>query len=501
MQTMSLSFALLVIVGLVLFHARQSLAWRRSILLVMNLVFLASFADSWLDLLPLVAFLALAVVLIKWLNRCREFSLLVLSLTVMLFGYLYLKQYAITGIVKPLEFGYTTAGLGYIIFRVLHVAIDTYQMPDRQLDPSPWKLFRYFTSFLTFTAGPIQRYEQFLEQDEQLATGSTLAADDVRDAFGRLTDGLFRLAFMSPLMMKAHQYCIARAPFYTLAFGGAALFYMLFIFFNFSGYMGIVIGIGRLFGQKLPENFNSPFLAKNFLDFWSRWHITLSQWFKTYVFNNLLRAICSRWSRPALLPYFGVFGYFVVFFILGMWHDWLSCCVLLGFLQGLGVSVNKLWEVELRRLLGTRRHAVLTNRLTYTMLARAVTLTYFTITTIPAWQNMSYAELLRYGKSLGTSGLILNTVGCVVGFLCVEIGVRCCLRLARWLVRWHQRVPADFRLQLVLSARVFAVLLFALPDAPAVIGTQRGITQKLAIGNAEDDKILQAAKIFYGSKQ
>jgi hypothetical protein len=114
---------------------------------------------------------------------------------------------------------------------------------------------------------------------------------------------------------------------------------------------------------------------------------------------------------------------------------------------------------------------------------------------------MTYAELLRYSKLLGTSGLILNTVGCVVGFLGVEIGVRCCLRLAGWLARWHERVPTGFRLQLMLSARVFAVLLFALPDAPAVIGTPRGITQKLAIGNAEDDKILQAAKIFYGSKQ
>ena len=156
------------------------------------------------------------------------------------------------------------------------------------------------------------------------------------------------------------------------ALGLAALFYMLFIFFNFSGYMGVMIGVARLFGRKLPENFDSPFLATNFLDFWNRWHITVSQWFKTYVFNNLLRFLCVRWTRPALVPYFGVIGYFFVFFILGLWHDWGHCFVLLGLLQGLGVSVNKLWEVELRRRFGRQRHAELVGRLWYKMLARSV---------------------------------------------------------------------------------------------------------------------------------
>jgi hypothetical protein len=275
---------------------------------------------------------------------------------------------------------------------------------------------------------------------------------------------------------------------------------MLFIFFNFSGYMGIVIGIGRLFGQRLPENFDSPFLAKNFLDFWNRWHITVSQWFKTYVFNNLVRFLCRRWDRPALMPYFGVAGYFIVFFLLGIWHDWGHCFVLLGLLQGLGVSVNKLWEVELRKRLGPQRHAALVNKTWYQMWARAMALGYFTMSTIPAWEHATYADLLGYVHVIGVWGLVLNCFACVLGFLAVEMAVRGCLRMLGWLNDWRERVPADFRVQLAMSARVFAVLVFALPDAP-VTGPQRGIVRKLAIGNAQDEQILNAANVFYGSKR
>ena len=62
----------------------------------------------------------------------------------------------------------------------------------------------------------------------------------------------------------------------------------MYLYFNFSGYMDIVIGSGVLLGQSMPENFDKPFSARSFLEFWQRWHMTLSQWFKFYLFNPLL---------------------------------------------------------------------------------------------------------------------------------------------------------------------------------------------------------------------
>ena len=70
----------------------------------------------------------------------------------------------------------------------------------------------------------------------------------------------------------------------------------------------------------MPENFDWPFLAENFIAFWGRWHITLSNWLKTYVYTPLLMSSMRRFPAPSLEPYLGAFAYFVTFFLVGAWH-------------------------------------------------------------------------------------------------------------------------------------------------------------------------------------
>ncbi len=115
--------------------------------------------------------------------------------------------------------------------------------------------------------------------------------------------------------------------FFTILiwYSAQSLAYAFFVYFNFSGYMDIVIGIGRLLGFKLPENFDRPFAAENYLDFWQRWHMTLSEWFKTYVFNPLVKKLYdSTGQQPKRMPLLGVIGYFVTFFLLefGTCQQW-----------------------------------------------------------------------------------------------------------------------------------------------------------------------------------
>jgi hypothetical protein len=222
----------------------------------------------------------------------------------------------------------------------------------------------------------------------------------------------------------------------------------------------------------------------------------VSQWFKTYVFNNLLRLLCTRWTQPALVPYFGVIGYFIVFFILGLWHDWGHCFVLLGLLQGLGVSINKLWEVELRRRLGRRRHAELIGQLWYKMLARALCLAYFTMSTIPAWEEARYSDLLQYVRWTGVGGIALNFLACVFGFLSLEVAARLGLKLWSKLGDWQPAAPVGFRTQLLTSARVFALVLLVMPDAPKPNPHARH--PGMAMANPHDESILRAAGVFYG---
>src|SRR3546814_12985989 len=82
--------------------------------------------------------------------------------------------------------------------------------------------------------------------------------------------------------------------------------------------MGVAIGLGRLLGIAIPENFNRPELARNFLEFWSRWHITLSVWFKFYVFNPVKKELLLIADRQTLTPCLGAVGFFLPFLVMGV---------------------------------------------------------------------------------------------------------------------------------------------------------------------------------------
>ena len=110
----------------------------------------------------------------------------------------------------------------------------------------------------------------------------------------------------------------------------------VFLYSNFSGYIDIVIALARLMRVRLPENFDRPFSASSVLDFWNRWHITLSNWLKTYVYNPLLMALMRRILILIVEPFLGVFSFFVTFFLIGLWHGRTSEFVFFGVLTGAG---------------------------------------------------------------------------------------------------------------------------------------------------------------------
>ena len=149
--------------------------------------------------------------------------------------------------------------------------------------------------------------------------------------------------------------------------------------------MDIVIGIGTLLGQSLPENFDKPFTARSFLEFWQRWHMTLSQWFKFYVFNPLLMFLMTWLPSPALTSYLGVLAFFITFLVMGVWHGTTAVFVIYGLLMGAGASINKLWQVACTERLGKKRYRVLTESTAYIYFARGVTVGYFVLALTCLW--------------------------------------------------------------------------------------------------------------------
>ena len=181
--------------------------------------------------------------------------------------------------------------------------------------------------------------------------------------------------------------------------------YTFYLYCNFSGYTDIVIGLARFYRLELPENFNRPFSATSFLEFWSRWHMTLSGWLKTYVYNPLVLALMARFPSAAAAPWLAVAGFFVTFFLIGLWHGQTSEFVVYGVVLGLGVSVNKLYQLEMARYLGRKRYRALTEVLLYRTAARGLTFTWFTFSLVFFWGNWAVIDQLADG--LGVTGTAL----------------------------------------------------------------------------------------------
>ena len=123
--------------------------------------------------------------------------------------------------------------------------------------------------------------------------------------------------------------------------------YALQIYFDFSGYTDLAIGVGRILGVNLPENFNNPYLKPNLTIFWNNWHMTLTNWFRAYFFNPVTRALRSG-ERP-MNPILGLFlTQMATFVLIGLWHGMTWNFVLWGAWHGIGLFLQNRWSEAMR---------------------------------------------------------------------------------------------------------------------------------------------------------
>jgi alginate O-acetyltransferase complex protein AlgI len=295
MNLASLGFLAFIAATIVAFHLSVSIGYRRFVLTSANIVFIASYIDSLEQVLPLLGFLLLGYACLQLAYLQRTAIVLAASIAVVLVVYIFLKRFSVIESFAQLPFPYLIVGMSYILFRLLHLMVDASSgdLPHRI---GPLAFFRYTCNFLCFVSGPIQRYGDFVNMDG--VEVAPLDAASVYVAFSRIVSGYLKFVviaaaanyilinFMPQLgaSLSVAKICVVYAV--------CAAAYTAYLYFNFSGYMDIVIGVGMLLGQILPENFNKPFSARSFLEFWQRWHMTLSEWFRLYVFNPCPRLFC-----------------------------------------------------------------------------------------------------------------------------------------------------------------------------------------------------------------
>jgi alginate O-acetyltransferase complex protein AlgI len=230
-------------------------------------------------------------------------------------------------------------GFSYVAFRLLHTILDR---KAGRLPAVPLADYvNYVIFFPAFTAGPIDRLERFICD---LNNPVPLEGAGWLDAGTRFFLGLFKkfviadaLAWIA-LNDKFAQQINSSGWIWFLLYS-----YSLRIYFDFSGYTDIAIGLGRLLGVRLPENFASPYLKPNLTQFWNSWHMTLTQWFRSYFFNPLIRAMRS--GQQSISPYLMILiAQISTMILIGLWHGVTVGFVLWGLWHGAGLFVQNRWS-------------------------------------------------------------------------------------------------------------------------------------------------------------
>jgi D-alanyl-lipoteichoic acid acyltransferase DltB (MBOAT superfamily) len=229
-------------------------------------------------------------------------------------------------------------GFSYIAFRLIHVLRDkqTGRLPELSLP----EFATYVVFFPTLAAGPIDRAERFVKdlQKEFALTQAELLIAGQRIVLGLfkkfvIADALALIALNDTLAAQVHSAGWMWIHLYAYAFQ---------IYFDFSGYTDIAIGIACLVGTKLPENFLAPYTKPNLTQFWNSWHITLTQWIRSYFFNPFNRWIRGYKSIPAWTMI--LIGQLSTMLLIGLWHGITWNFILWGAWHGLGLFLQNRWS-------------------------------------------------------------------------------------------------------------------------------------------------------------
>ena len=212
----------------------------------------------------------------------------------------------IVGLVLPI-------GISFYTFQIISYTVDLYR-GDCSLQKNYILFGTYVTLFPQLIAGPIVRYH---DVDEQLRHRRE-TAEDFALGVRRFCCGLAKKILLGDSLAAGYRYFLNRSQFEPTTLGAWMLIilYTLHLYFDFSGYSDMAIGLGRMLGFRFPENFQYPYISKSITEFWRRWHISLSAWFREYVYIPL-----GGNRRGKGRTYLNLA---VVWFLTGFWHgaDW-----------------------------------------------------------------------------------------------------------------------------------------------------------------------------------
>ena len=323
--------------NILLYYITRNPAWRNGVLILFSLFFYAWGEPVWVTLLIFSATIDYFHGRIceayagRWQAKAALASSLILNL-----GLLGIFKYsgmlgesfnAVTGLSLPVPAFSLPIGISFYTFQTISYVIDVYR-GQTEAQRSYWRFFMYVSMYPQLVAGPIVRYKDVAEQIDQRQT----TRQDFVQGISRFCTGLAKKVLIANLAGDfVSQYLDGDLGMLTTAgawFG--ILMYTIQIYFDFSGYSDMAIGLARLFGFHYMENFQYPYISRSATEFWRRWHISLGSFFRDYVY------IPMGGNRKH--QYWNLL---VVWFLTGLWHGASWNFVLWGMYFGLLVAMEK----------------------------------------------------------------------------------------------------------------------------------------------------------------
>jgi len=239
-------------------------------------------------------------------------------------------------------------GISYLTFKAVEIIMESRDGAIKEL--KPFEFVRFLLFFPTITSGPIDRFKRF-QKDVLNVPSREEYIKLLHSGVNKLMQGLLYkfiigYFFGTLLLPKIEILTLSYRNQTPLGISWALVAYMyvysMYLFFDFAGYSLFAVSISNFMGIKTPMNFRAPFKSKNIKDFWNRWHITLSYWFRDFIYMRLMFTIIKhKWMKNRV--HIANFGYVTLFLIMGFWHGETWYYIVYGIFHAIAMITNDAW--------------------------------------------------------------------------------------------------------------------------------------------------------------
>ena len=229
-------------------------------------------------------------------------------------------------------------GISYLTFKIIQIIIEVYDGVIKEVELLEFSSFILF--FPALSSGPIDRSRRFNEDYNKVY--------DKEEYFDLVGEGIFKIILgilykfvLASIFNQLMTSCEAGDQWFEIL--GYMYTYGFYLFFDFAGYSLMAIGTSYILGIKTPDNFNKPFISVDIKEFWNRWHITLSHWFRDFIFSRfMMKAIKKKWFKTKLTG--AAIGFIINMFVMGIWHGLSWNYIIYGLYHGVLLALLEIYQ-------------------------------------------------------------------------------------------------------------------------------------------------------------